>query len=520
MLGQAEIRDTIRRTIAKTLSSRTSGRSSLLPWGKKYFPHYFTRPWGRHHHEMDKRIRRWSKKRGVRAAEVFPRGYAKSTFFNFLLPMWSICTQSEKYIIPVADTYSQSVKHVQGIQEELENNDALARDYPTVCGKGKQWSSEGILTKNGIRVEPLGTGQKIRGRRKGADRPTLLIIDDPEGDEAAYSKQIRSTTRDWATKGAFKAGAPGTNIIVSGTIVHRDCLVSHCSRLPGWETSFYVAMEQWPDRMDLWEQWELILRDNSVTVEEADANAQRFYEQHEKEMVESARVLWPELEDLYALMFMRASEGHAAFESEKQNNPIDPSKCEWMPDLFEGEDVWFDEWPDDCIVRVMALDPSKGKRDKVGDYQAIVMLAIDEKLNIYLDADMSRRPMQDMVARYVDLASEFEADVAVVEDEQFQELIVPECENEAVRQKILVPIEGIGTGKIPKPVRIRRWTSYITRKRVKFKRRSPGAVIMRQQFMDFPNGDYDDGPDGAEMALRRAIQLINESEEGEVDNPY
>jgi len=521
MIDATSIHNELGCTVARTLSSRVRGKGSLIEWGRKYFPHYFNKPFGRHHYEMDAAIRRWTKKRGVRSVNVFPRGYAKSTIYTFLLPMWSICHHTEKYIIPIADTYSQSSKHVQGIQEELEENEALARDYPTVCGRGrKQWSSEGIITRNGIKVEPLGTGQKIRGRRKGSDRPTLLIIDDPEGDDAAYSTVARTTTRDWATKGAFKAGSPITNIILSGTVIHRDCLVSHCSQLPGWERMFYTAIEEWPHRMDLWEQWELILRDNSVKQEVADEIAAAFFAQHKEEMLAGARVLWPEHENIYALMFERASEGHTAFESEKQNNPIDPSKCEWDPSLFEGENLWFDDWPDDLMCSVMALDPSKGKNDKAGDYQATVMLGVDSKGNLLVDADMARRPLKDMVARFVESAGHFKPDIAVVEDEQFQELLVPELEQESVRQRLLVGVEGISTGKVKKEVRIRRLGPYISRGRIKFKRRSPGAVILRQQLMDFPNGDHDDGPDALEMALRKAVELLEDSGSDGVQNPY
>jgi hypothetical protein len=43
---------------------------------------------------------------------------------------------------------------------------------------------------------------------------------------------------------------------------------------------------------------------------------------------------------------------------------------------------------------------------------------------------------------------------------------------------------------------------------LKFKANSPGARLLVEQLRDFPNGDHDDGPDGAEMAVRLAGDLL------------
>ena len=62
---------------------------------------------------------------------------------------------------------------------------------------------------------------------------------------------------------------------------------------------------------------------------------------------------------------------------------------------------------------------------------------------------------------------------------------------------------------------------YISRRRIRFKRRSPGVRILIEHCMDFPNGEKDDGPDALEMALRKAVELMSSVDDGgEVDNPY
>lgn len=521
VVDEQDVRSSIALAIANAIRVRGENRRSLLTWGKRFFPDYFKLPFGQHHRELDAAIRRWHRQRGVKAAVEAPRGCAKSTMLTFLDPLYAICERLEDYILILADTHTQASKHVQGIQFELENNPALAEAYPHVCGIGPKWSSDGILTRNGVRVEPLGAGQKIRGRREKAARPSHIIIDDPEGELAAVSPTARKTIRDWATKAVLKAGHSRTNFTVAGTVIHRECLVAHLAHLPGWESMSFKSIIKWPDRMDLWDLWERILQDNTISQAEADTQAKIFFEEHEEEMLEGAEVLWPELEDLYALMFMRASDGHTSFESEKQNNPIDPSKCEWEPSLFEGDDLYFDQWPKDCLCRVMALDPSKGKRDKSGDYQAIIMLAVDDKGDLLVDTDIKRRPISQMLQAFITWARDFKPDTAVCEAEQFQELLLGELDDVAIQRQLIVPLEGITTGKINKQVRIRRLGPYVSRRRIRYRRKSPGIHILRQQLMDFPNGDHDDGADALEMAVRRATELLADQEsDGTVDSPY
>lgn len=521
VVERAEIRATLRAAIVRGFANQAKRSGTLLEWGQRFFPDYFSLPPGGHHRRLSRDLYKWSYDRRIRAAVEAPRDSAKSTFLTFLLPLWSICEGREDYIMILADTYRQAVKHLKGIQFELENNEELRAVYPHACGKGSEWNNEGILTRNGVRVEPLGTGQKIRGRRELSKRPSLIIIDDPEGDEANFSPLRRQATREWATKGVFKAGGPKTNVIIAGTVVHRECLVAHCASMPGWRCLKFRSIRVWPTRMDLWDAWEQILCDNTISTEEADQKARDFFLANKAEMEKDAEVLWPERENLYELMYLRATEGKTAFESEKQNNPVDPSKCEWEPELFEGDDLWFDEWPSDLICSTMALDPSKGKKDRPGDYQAIVLLGVDANGTLYVDADIKRRTIQGMVQQFIGLSKVFHADVAVVEEDQFQELLVPECENEAVAQNILVPIVGISTQNKPKLLRIRRLSPYVSRRRIKFMRRSPGVRLLIEQLMDVPNGAHDDGPDALEMALRKASELLAEAEErGEVENPF
>jgi hypothetical protein len=220
-----------------------------------------------------------------------------------------------------------------------------------------------------------------------------------------------------------------------------------------------------------------------------------------------AAVLWPELEDLPALMRMRAEGGRTAFEREKQNSPIDPELCEWPEEYFD-EAIWFDDWPANLLVKAMALDPSKGSGSRRGDYSAFVMLGVDRQGIVYAEADLARRPTPQIVADGVELLGRFRPDAFCIEANQFQDLLAVEFEQEIRRRNPLaarpIPLEN----QVNKLVRIRRLGPYLSTRRLRFKTGSAGTVLLVDQLREFPIADFDDGPDAAEMAIRIASQYL------------
>jgi hypothetical protein len=303
----------------------------------------------------------------------------------------------------------------------------------------------------------------------------------------------------------MKAGTPETNVVNLATALHREALAMQLHETPGWTSKIFKSIVRWPENMSLWAEWEAIYVDPANPNYERDARA--FYEERLKAMNSGAAVLWPELEDLYALLCMRAEGGRTAFEREKQNSPIDPEHCEW-PESYFDEAIWFDEWPANLIVKTMALDPSKGSDARRGDYSAFVMLAADRQGIAYAEADLARRPTPQIVADGVELLGRFRPDAFCIEANQFQDLLAGEFENEIRRVNPLaarpIPIEN----QLNKLVRIRRLGPYLSTRRLRFKNGSPGTKLLVDQLREFPVADFDDGPDAAEMALRLASQWL------------
>lgn len=495
-------------------------RTPLIEWGPKYLPHYFPERMGmsRMHHWVADQLDRLALERGQKSGVVGPRGGAKTTWI-MAHALRSICERTEQYILLLAETGDQANKYLTAIKGELRDNDDLARDYPNATGRGSTWNVGSILTRNGVAVEALGMGHAIRGRKFREARPSLVLVDDPEGKKHAISPREREKSWDYLNKDVLNAGDERTNYFVAGTAIHRDCMALRLLKHHGWVTESFKSIEGMPEQMDmaLWSEWEQILLD--ITNPDAKADARAFYDRNRAAMDAGATVLWKEREDLYSLMLLRADIGHNAWGGEKQSNPVNPELCEW-PEAHFGDHIWFEEWPQTHELRVMALDPSKGRDSRHGDYSAIIMLTIGVRKGgvglLLVDADLARRPTEEMIYDCARIAAEFQPDAFAVETNQYQELLVDRLDSALEEAGCMCPIVEI-ENYAPKPVRIRLLGPYLARHQYRFRRGSKGTALTVEQLKDFPLAGHDDGPDALEMAQRTAQRLFNDQYQPQTD---
>lgn len=480
----------------------------LVAWGTRLLPAYFREPPSAMHRWLAAELDRMRSERGSRLNLLAPRGSAKSTVGALAYVLRCAVEGSEPYVWIVSATKDQSRAHLENVKDELAHNMALAQSYPQATGRGSTWRAGAIELVNGAAIESFGVGQQLRGRRRQASRPSLVLCDDLENDHRVSSPQQRAELRDWFHGVVMKAGDERTNVVNLATALHRDSLAMRLAAAPGWTSRTFKSIERWPDQMELWSRWEELYCDRSDG--RGTERARRFFEDHAAAMTAGAELLWPEKEGLYSLMRMRVEEGRATFDREKQNSPIDPERCEWPGEYFEDH-IWFSQWPADVAVRVVALDPSKGADARFGDYSAYAAVAVDARGIVFVEAEMARRPTAEMVAAGANLCSRFRPDAFGVEANQFQDLLAGEfaAEFRRRRQRVLRPC--LVHNHVTKAVRIRRIGPYLAQRRIRFLARSAATLMLVDQLRDFPLGDHDDGPDALEMALRLAEEMLGAS---------
>jgi predicted phage terminase large subunit-like protein len=496
-----------RHGLARRLAAARVGPLKFLAWARRHLPQHFAKPPSKMHLWLAARLDAMAQTRGAKLNVLGPRGGAKSTLVTLAYALRAAVEGWEPYIWIVSDTKPQAHAHLENLKSEVVGNTQLAAEYPAAVGRGPLWRCGAVELRNGVRIEAFGTGQRIRGRRHRENRPTLILCDDLENDGHMVSALQRERSRNWFHGTLLKAGTPRTNVVHLATALHREALAMQLHRTPGWTSRIFQAVVRWPDNMSLWEEWESLYADPENPNARRDARS--YYQEHRAEMDAGAVVLWPEQEDLYTLMCMRAESGRGAFEREKQNSPIQPELCEWPESCFD-EEIWFEDWPAELAVKTLALDPSKGSDARRGDYSAYAMLGVDRQGMLYLEANLARRPTSQMVADGVALVRRFQPDAFGIEANQFQELLGSEFEAEFRRQGILGARPWLVDNRVNKLVRIRRLGPYLAGRRLRFKANSPSTSLLVDQLRTFPVGDHDDGPDAAEMAVRLASELLEQ----------
>lgn len=481
--------------------------ATLLHWSRHYFPHRFTTDPSLFHQELCEDLDTIKLQRGSKEARIAPRGSAKSTISTLADVMKDALEGKEMYQIIIGDVQVNANKFLKDIRDEVETNEELREDYPDSCRIGPVWQQEAIELPNGARIEALGKGGKIRGRRHRQYRPTKIVLDDPQSFDDAYSETQMEKDLHWLMSDVMSAGSPDTNFIVLGTALADKCIVCELAKTPGWRHKRYKQLLQEPAHMHLWHQWrEMLWRHDDP---ERDQKANQWYIDNKTLMDHGHQVLWPERFPLLEVMRKRYSEGERAFQCEQQGIPMPPGDAEWPMEYFDWPGFWFDDYPADITCSAYALDPSKGKESKQGDYQALGYGACNRAGTIFVEAWLEKMDSQSLMDFAIDRWSERPAEAFTIETNCFQELLkIPleksvKAKNAALRLPL---VEVVNTVK--KEVRIRRHTPYLSARQYRF-RNTAGTRLLVDQLKKFPFADHDDGGDMLEILLRTLIQLSN-----------
>lgn len=513
---------------------RKLGAIDMEFFGRAYFPHYFSRPSPEFHRELDAiwqqgvlkgrypltpaDTKAISRLPGVRRAVAAPRGHAKSTNLTFKGTMHSTLYGYKHYPIIISDSSEQAEGFLDNIRVEFEENTAILEDFGPLAGS--VWRSNVLVTKSNIKIEAIGSGKKIRGRKHRNWRPDLIILDDVENDENVRTPEQRKKLKDWFDKAVSKCGDDYTDIIYIGTLLHYDSLLAKTLSNPAYRSIKYKAVIRFSQADDLWQQWETIFTDLSNDDRESEALA--FFQAHKEAMLEGTQVLWEEKLSYYDLMVMRVSEGEASFNSEEQNEPINPDDCLFMEEWFDYYNEAEVNFGDPAFDFFGFIDPSLGKT-KRSDFSAIVTLA-KHKGSGYMyvvDADIERRHpdriIADVLAKERWLRASFGHGYRKLgaETNQFQWFLKEELAKASAKAGLYLPIEEVQQTS-DKVMRIQTLQPDVKNKYIKFNRRHKRLL---EQLTQFPMGAHDDGPDaleGARSIAKRVkrFRIVNRAEFG------
>jgi len=251
------------------------------------------------------------------AAYAYPRGHGKTTTVTFGFVLWVAYNwrtlphfTEPPFIVIVSDTVTQARDRALDVRDEIEGNLKLLADHgnrvPSLSeqkGRGKRkkkWTETDFTLSDGTRIVAVGSRSKVRGLLRSGRRPTLIICDDLENDEAVRTVERRDALHRWVQKALIPTGVEGKVItIVVGTILHADSFLSRMLT-PDGEADPEWGVSGWLKR-----------RFAALYNDEGDPS------------IEGTHPLWPEFWTLAKLAARLRKVGSIAFTQEYLNRAVD-----------------------------------------------------------------------------------------------------------------------------------------------------------------------------------------------------
>lgn len=212
-------------------------RNSTELFGRLFMPHHFPRVFTGVHREIFRVLDDDSIKRAVIVA---PRGIGKTTLISNTYPLKRMLYRDSRFIIMMGASADTAMEQTENMKAELASNDRIRAVFGKAVSDNvskEEWNVWFHDDPVGAKVLPRGAGQKVRGRKYRQYRPDLILVDDLENDKNIKSELMREDVKRWFFSSLLNLtdvyGDTG-RIIVVGTIMHQDSLLSNLLDLPDW----------------------------------------------------------------------------------------------------------------------------------------------------------------------------------------------------------------------------------------------------------------------------------------------
>lgn len=286
------------------------------------------------------------------------RGGCKTTFCEWGI-LWACAYGWQKFGVIVASNLGMARKIITNIKINITLNPLLAEDFPEICypiaclervtQRAKCQTLDGVPTDISFNTDMIqfpniakkassqaiimgvGADSSFRGLRVGKQRPTVVLIDDPQTNKSANS--LTQTEARWnnITSSMKGLAGPGVSLamVATITVIKKDDLAERM--LQQWNGKRFGILRSMPKNMEAWdkynEEYSAIKLDVSDLQERANL-INDYYIKNRDVLDEGAVAAW---ESNYAQNEVSAIQ-HAmnlyyfdqrAFWSEYMNEPLD-----------------------------------------------------------------------------------------------------------------------------------------------------------------------------------------------------
>lgn len=205
-----------------------------------------------------------------RVAEMAFRGAAKSTWLEEYVLLSALFRES-LFPMVIGPKWESACERLAPMRNELETNEALIELFGDQ--KSSPWSMDELGLANGVKIQAVGAGQSMRGKKHNDERPDLAAIDDLEDEENIATEEARRKLDRWMTGTLLPALHPTKGKVrFIGTAIHPKSLIIKKCNDSEWKSRVFPIINinqdtgeeesAWPGRFPL--EWVKKLRQDYI----------------------------------------------------------------------------------------------------------------------------------------------------------------------------------------------------------------------------------------------------------------
>jgi predicted phage terminase large subunit-like protein len=450
--------------------------NSIEEFARTYFPEYVRKESAKFHRE-------WEKIRLIYDEPILLqafRGSGKSTFFTLLDPIHEIAYGRRNFMILSSYNEDKSAVFTGRILLELMYNQRLCNDFgifflpnqhPGIKNFTAHVPGDGAK-KVGVRA--VSIGQDPRGFVHGPNRPDYVRLDDIQSRKRAKSRKFVRETIEWITQDLIPALAENYSAIIAATPLNTQCVAS--------------TLEKGTD----------------------DINPMRTY----KFPAESkGKPTWKEEFPAARLARLKQRIGSMAYNQEFLLIPIALDERIFKEEHIKGYAE--EELIGTRFAYIFSWTDPSVKAEEKHCYKATIAAGVTDEGAIYI---LKARIRKESVSRMVDgmylIYNSLNPSWMFFEDNGGQALLSEIFNAKAEREGYHIPHRAM-TNSINKITRIEGTLSApIENGIIRFLKTDPDQKELIDQLLQFPDGEYADGPDALEGVVRKLLEYARKRRAG------
>jgi len=450
-------------------------KGNLLEFARTYFPDYVPNDFARFHKDWDR----------IAKIENDPllvqgfRGSGKSTFFTLLDPIHAISYGLRNFMIFSSYNEEKSAAFTGRLLLELMYNPRLKNDFGEfIPGNQKPALNRFVAnvpgTGKSVLVRAISIGQDPRGFVHGPHRPDYVRLDDIQNRQRAKSKKFVRATVEWIMQDMIPALDACYSAVIVATPLNTRCVAS--------------TLEKGSDDI------------RPVTTYKFPAEKR-------------GKPTWPSQFPSSRLSRLKRTIGTTAYNQEYLLVPMALDERIFREDNIRGYQ------PEELIglrfSHVFSWTDPSVKHEEKHCYKATICCGITEQGIIYvLKARIRKESVSRMVDGMYQVYTSCNPSWMFFEDNGGQSMLSEVLDRKAENEGYHIPYRA-ATNSIHKDTRIEGTLSApIENGVIRFYRADPDQKELIDQLIQFPDGEYKDGPDALEGVVRKLLEAARKRRAG------